>query len=402
MPAVKRGFAGGCRVVAACAAGLFSSPSYQLPAADRPLDADLQDVYRIGGADGEAWESVGGIDGLAFDDEGKLYVFDGRSLRIVVADPEGGFVRAIGGKGDGPGELRSAAGAHLAVLRNGRVVVYEMVRSAFHVYGPTGDFERMVPLGTGALVGIPGLQATADGDVISTGAVDRVRRGEGGPSSGKRGFVERFVLDGPEAASEAVAEAWRPDDGHLALAPALFAGVLPDGGVAFSDSSAYSIKIAAPGDANAPYGVLARPMRPASVTDRVRTAYKEDLLAQADRMERNAERAGLSGLAAIGISFLRQEAQDAEFYHEFPVVGGLKTGWEGAIWIQRNGDVPGEDGPIDILTADGQYLGTLAPGSPAMPDAFGPRGLVAWEEADEFDVPVVVVRRLPGTLRGGR
>ncbi len=45
--------------------------------------------------------SFGGIDGLAFDDEGKLYVFDGRSLQIVVADPEGGFVRAIGGKGDG-------------------------------------------------------------------------------------------------------------------------------------------------------------------------------------------------------------------------------------------------------------------------------------------------------------
>lgn len=119
-------------------------------------------------------------------------------------------------------------------------------------------------------------------------------------------------------------------------------------------------------------------------------------------MERNAERAGLSGLAAIGISFLRQEAQDAVFYHEFPVVGGLKIGWEGAIWVQRNGDLPGKDGPIDILTADGRYVGTLAPGSPAMPDAFGPRGLVAWEEADEFDVPVVVVRRLPGTLRGGR
>lgn len=135
MPAVKRGFAGGCRVVAACAAVLVSS-SYQLPAADRPLEADLQAVYRIGGADGEAWESFGGIDGLAFDDEGKLYVFDGRSLRIVVADPEGGFVRAIGGKGDGPGELRSAAGARLAVLGNGRVVVYEMVGARSTSTGP--------------------------------------------------------------------------------------------------------------------------------------------------------------------------------------------------------------------------------------------------------------------------
>lgn len=403
MQAIKRGFAHGRRFVAMCAACLPAQEVVSLPAADRLLEADLQDVHRIGGADGEEWESFGGIDGLAFDDEGKLYVFDGISLRIVVVGPDGGFVQMVGRKGDGPGELRSAAGVRFAVLGNGRVVVYEMFQRAFQVYGPTGDFERMVPMGTGALVGIQGLQATADGGVISTGVVDRGRWGEeaGSPSSGTRGFVERFVLEGEEAASEAVAEAWRPDDGQLALAPALFAGVLPDGSVAFSDSSAYAIKIAA-GDGNAPSRVLARPFRPGSVTDRVREAYRQDLLAQADRIERNAERAGLSGLAAVGISFLRREAEEAEFYHEVPVIGGLKTGWEGAIWVQRNGDVPGEDGPIDILTADGRYVGTLAPGSPAMPDAFGPRGLVAWEEADEFDVPVVVVRRLPAELRTGR
>lgn len=31
-----------------------------------------------------------------------------------------------------------------------------------------------------------------------------------------------------------------------------------------------------------------------------------------------------------------------------------------------------------------------------MPDAFGPDGLVAFIEADDFEVPVVVVRRMPG------
>ena len=373
-----------------------------MPTADQPLQADLQNVYRIGGLDGEAWETFGSIDGLAFDDDGKLYVFDGTSLQIVVVNPEGGFVRVIGKKGEGPGEFRSAAGASFAVLGDGRVVVYEMVRKTFQLFGPAGDFKRTVPLPPDGsfMVRIPGLQAAAEGNVISTGAVARFMRGEGGLSSEGAAFVERFVLDGGEAVSEAVAEAWQPES-ELALAPELFAAALPDGSVAFSDSSAYAIKIAPAGDANAFSRVLTRPFRPASVTNRVRDAHRQDLLAQADRMERTAERAGLSGLAAMGIAFIRQEAEDADFYHEFPVVGGLKTGWEGVIWVQRNGDLPGKDGPIDLLAADGRYLGTLAPGTLAMPDAFGPDGLVAFEEVDELDVPVVVVRRLPSELRAG-
>lgn len=383
-------------------ASLPAQEVVSLPAADQPLEADLQNVYRIGGVDGEAWETFGSIDGLAFDDEGKLYVFDGTSLQIVVVNPEGGFVRVIGKKGEGPGEFRSAAGASFAVLGDGRVIVYEMVRKTFQLFGPAGDFERTVPLPPDGsfMVRIPGLQAAAKGDVISTGAVARFMRGEGGLSSESAAFVERFVLDGEEAVLESVAEAWQPNS-ELALAPELFATALPDGSVAFSDSSAYAIKIAPSGDANALSRVLTRPFQPASVTNRVRDAHRKDLLAQADRMERTAERAGLSGLAAMGIAFIRQEAEDAEFYHEFPVVGGLKTGWEGVIWVQRNGDLPGEDGPTDLLAADGRYLGTLAPGTLAMPDAFGPDRLVAFEEADELDVPVVVVRRLPPELRTG-
>ena len=34
-----------------------------------------------------------------------------------------------------------------------------------------------------------------------------------------------------------------------------------------------------------------------------------------------------------------------------------------------------------------------------MPNAFGPDGLVAYVTLEEFDVPVVVVRRLPEGIR---
>ena len=67
--------------------------------------------------------------------------------------------------------------------------------------------------------------------------------------------------------------------------------------------------------------------------------------------------------------------------------------------MQRRGDEPQSDGPIDVLTAEGEYVGTYATGATAMPDAFGPDGLAAFIEFDEFDVARVVVRRLPSEVR---
>ena len=59
----------------------------------------------------------------------------------------------------------------------------------------------------------------------------------------------------------------------------------------------------------------------------------------------------------------------------------------------RQGDELLEDGPIDELTADGEYLRTYRAGATKMPDAFGPDGLMAFVELDEYDVASVVVRR---------
>ena len=81
------------------------------------------------------------------------------------------------------------------------------------------------------------------------------------------------------------------------------------------------------------------------------------------------------------------------------MVRDLQTGWEGMIWVLRRGEEPDSDGPIDLLARDGRYIGTLAAGTTAMPSAFGPDGLVAFREQDEFDVSRVVVKRLPPELR---
>ena len=51
------------------------------------------------------------------------------------------------------------------------------------------------------------------------------------------------------------------------------------------------------------------------------------------------------------------------------------------------------------MAADGEYVGTFSTDATAMPDAFGPDGLAAFIEFDEFDVARVVVRRLPAEVR---
>ena len=89
--------------------------------------------------------------------------------------------------------------------------------------------------------------------------------------------------------------------------------------------------------------------------------------------------------------------QSMEFGEEGPALAGLVTDWAGHLWVKRTGARVGEEGPIDVLSGEGSYLGTLAPGEFQIPDAFGPDGLAAYIETDEMDVPRVVVKRL--TLR---
>ena len=88
------------------------------------------------------------------------------------------------------------------------------------------------------------------------------------------------------------------------------------------------------------------------------------------------------------------------FFPEVPVIAALRATPRGTLWIQRSME-PGADepGPIDVISRDGSYVGTLAPGQPNMPDAFGPDGLVAFIETDEFDVPIITVRRIPNAIR---
>ena len=77
---------------------------------------------------------------------------------------------------------------------------------------------------------------------------------------------------------------------------------------------------------------------------------------------------------------------------EIPVLAGLGVDHAGRIWVRRTGERPGADGPIDILSPTGEYLGTVSADLLEIPAAFGPSGLAAFIRRDELDVVTVQVR----------
>ena len=386
----------------------------ELPAEDRLLRADFEEVYRSGSMAGDDWEQFGRVRRVGFDGAGRLFVFDSQADRIHVVGPDGEYRHTIGRSGEGPGEFRRPDG--LAVMRDGRVVIADLGHRAYHIFGADGEFERMVGMAPEAGdIRITDLYPHPGGEAIFTAVGSQLLSGNFGTSGGRTiphtsRPVERLLLTADVAVKDTVAEGWLPSGGDqtslpvdgqanyrvptpLPFGPRILPGVLPDGSVAFSDSSAYAIKIARPGAGV--WRILTRPLEPIPVTAREIEAEKERRLKD---LEESSGRGGImiNGVrVAPNLDRARARIEELEFFEEVSIVRGLKTDWTGGIWVQRHGEEPSDDdGPIDVLTMDGEYLRHVSAGAIEMPDAFGPDGLVAFVETDELDVQTVVVRRL--------
>ena len=398
--------------------GLQAQELIQLPGEDVWLEVDFEEVYRVGAVFGEDWEQFGNVRKVAFDGAGQLFVFDNQADRVFVVGPDGQYRRAFGRAGEGPGEFRNPVA--LAVFRDGRAVVADTRHRAYHIFDANGDFERMVRMvSEGALVVVTDLLPDPDGGALysavgaPTLSMSYSINAGAGPTPHISRPVERVWLTGEVAIRDTVAEGWLPQEGETpdvnvggfeigirlplprVFGPRMLPGVLPDGDVVFSDSSAYAIKIARPG--TGVWRILTRPLQPVPVTSRVIEAEKERRL---KALEESPDGGGVINGVAISSEDRQRRARERianlEFFDEVSIVRDLSTTWNGGIWVQRRReDASAEDGPIDVLSAEGRYLGSYPAGTIKMPAAFGPKGLAAFVEEDELGVKVVVVRRLP-------
>lgn len=282
----KRNWAcGGMSVTTAFATFLAATSAsaqelIDLPAEDLPLPADFEVVYRIGSTETMAeWEQFSTILSVGFDAAGSLYLLDGTGSRGagrgVVVDRSGRHLRNFGRRGEGPGEFR--IGRELVVWEDGRSLVVDM--PGYHVFSPGGEFERMVrETGVFGTMNREGFRPDRTGSHAVLALTDRsiVRVDMSSESVGIRALVEQDWAAGSsesaprdmefEEVLDELGEQW-------GFEPEILFDALPTGGVAFTDSSDYAIKLT---DA---YGsishILRRPIPPLPVTERIRDAERE-------------------------------------------------------------------------------------------------------------------------------
>ncbi len=376
---------------------------------DAPLGWTVDPVFTVGGAEAPDWAAFGEATAVAFDDAGRLHVLDGQARRVVVVEPSGGSGGTVGGPGEGPGELRFPS--DLVVHGDGAVTILDPGHGGFVVYDAAGAWVRTVPVDA-ADPGMPAgpLRLGPDGGLVAPAEPDR---GDDGAPPPMRPVV-RFS-DGPEAEHRVVARAWRPPvpemgalDSEatgglrvrlppvLGFHPDAHVGVLPDGRLAVVDSFAYRVRLVTPG--GGPEASLSRPIEPRTVTGALRDAERERRLADvmgdpARRVVSNAE-GEVASAPTSAVRRLEEARIDAMgFYDRVPVLATLAVDRRGRIWVGRAGPEPGLHGPVDVLTPEQGYVGTLDP-ELRVPDAFGPDGLAAWIEEDALGAPVIRVGRI--------
>ena len=379
------------------AAGTLDGP-------DAMLTAATDTVYTAGALDGEDWETFGGVGSVAFDGAGNLHILDSQADRIVVVAPDGSFVRTVGGPGEGPGEFDSPIG--LIVDRDGGYVVPDF--SGLEIFGPEGEHLRSVALDPfkGLPMGAEGLSA---GRIVTRSVMRMNRPGErdesGTVPETEGRPIEVFPIDGSDP--EVLYTAWElPDerDGVTlegtssggptvvqmppprAFEPGLHSAVLSDGRVAVVDSIGYRVKLV--GIDGTVTDVIERPIVPMVVTDEIRDAERERRRAGQEELEALMDRGSSS------LSFRFGSVDDMTFADEIPVINGIAVDWEDRIWVARHDELGTGPGLIDIVTPFGEYVGTLPADGLRIPAAFGPDGLLAYIETDEFDVRSVRVVRL--------
>lgn len=395
-------------------------------AVDIPLVASTEEVYTVGAFAGDDWENFGDIARIVFDGGGNLYIVDGGGRRVVVVGPDGGHLRTIGAQGDGPGEFSSPMAA--AILDDGRLVVFDFsLPGAFEIFDAEGRFLRSVPVDLAA--GAPGsvMLPLADGRLVSHSGM-RFRMGpapdgEADPEEeDHRRPIDVFSVDGAD--KESLYRAWnlppvesddelsgRDEQGRTALEfrfnrmrafePRLHVGVLSDGRVAVADSTGYRVKLIEMDGAVS--GSVGRPIAAEPVTGAVqdaerarrREAFSESGEAPRIRLMGPATTlASEEGFAEQMREVMLEQVESMVFTDEIPVIADMAVDREDRIWVARTGAGGDGDGPTDLLTAEGDYVGTLTADGLRIPDAYGPDGLMAYIESDEMDVQTVRVIRL--------
>lgn len=97
----------------------------------------LQEELSIGHDNGKAEYLFSRVNDIDVDDEGRIYIIDDSDSNIRVFDNNGGFLRTIGRKGQGPGEFERPV--YVQIIANNELYVVDYSGRAVY-FSPEGDY----------------------------------------------------------------------------------------------------------------------------------------------------------------------------------------------------------------------------------------------------------------------
>ena len=312
-----------------------------VPTAGRTERIEFEEDLVIGRGNDDTNYTFYGARGLAVDVKGRIYVLDSGNGRVQVFDSEGGFLRTIGRRGEGPGEFQSPSSIAVA---GGRLLVTGTRDKRLRAWNLEGellqDKEASAPE---TLTLVQGLK---DESFIATyQAIERWETAEGrGASSAKAlvpahvdpdGVVSRAFVELPTAAP-----VYRRA-GHIAMPRVPFARPRV---AASSTGDVYAIR----GDE---YQVFAY-----SKTGEARWALRAS-----GRMPPLPEAHIDAALARLRATNDLIERADIDWPVRLPAISGLNVDGSGNLYIFPYVYVPWEgeppdEVPVDVYSHEGERL----------------------------------------------
>lgn len=261
------------------------------------------------------------VNGMGVDDNGHIYVIDGRDALIRVFDGNGGFLRTIGRKGQGPGEFEMPV--HVQVTEDGELFVGDYAMRAFF-FSLDGRFIRQKamprpvwPVKLDSHGGLVGIEIAAPPPL--GGKTIRIYDPD---------FKPLLVIAVEEPGARGLFDIGKPS---------CYCAVASDDRIIWGDSSEYVLHVLDP---------QAEPVR------KILKTHQPQRISASDR-ETYENRYAEPLKAGMKIAFR----------DHYPAFSGIFTDDEGRIFVRTYEKADSQDSLLyfDVFDADGVYLAKVLP-----------------------------------------